>query len=444
MSSSLLSLGYVDANASVSDQELNSYIQTFRVPGSKMKVGKLLDDDRSHVLNKRWIVPFRSKTNDEVVELTKFLEKAGFLLNASHDGFFGYITQAAVRLFQEYVRTRDPDYDPTKKEQKKCIPDGMVGSGTRGHIARWKEAKMKADWGKDPKGDAAENGKVWRKRFTATAKHLTDNPGPVQKARKKFKSSTDSLLPKDWKFPKDQPLLFGIRRLADVDNHVSVRRWNNKLKKMVTQRRRPMDDLFVLLVNGNSFVFYGSTDPSVHMSRAWEPYLIAGQHLYHYSWHKVSKQYKTYRAFRPAKHGVVVIRDKYKADALSVKNINKGPDSQANSTINIHWSGLGDNNFSAGCQVIAGSSYLNDTGKMQNCKKFAAVGYNDLGRPPKQGKRKTKGAYNLLTDLIMVYGRNTSWSLCPPLRYTLFSASDLEAAGAVTKAELKAIRKKFK
>jgi hypothetical protein len=47
-------------------------------------------------------------------------------------------------------------------------------------------------------------------------------------------------------------------------------------------------------------------------------------------------------------------------------------------------------------------------------------------------------------DLIMVYGRNTAWSLCPPLRYTLFSASDLEAAGVATKTELKAIRKKFK
>jgi len=180
------------------------------------------------------------------------------------------------------------------------------------------------------------------------------------------------------------------------------------------------------------------------MSRAWEPYLIAGQHLYHYSWHKVSKQYKTYRAFRPAKHGVIIIRDKKGDDALTLKYIKAGLEKKTASDINIHWSGLGGYNFSAGCQVIAGSSYLNDTGKVQDCKKFAAEGYNDLGKPSKQSKRRTKGAYNLLTDLTLVYGRNTSWSLCPPLRYTLFSASDLEAAGAVTKAELKAIRKKFK
>ncbi|MFK8164798.1 MAG: peptidoglycan-binding protein [Lewinella sp.] len=444
MSSSLLKLGYVDANASVSEQELNSYIRTFRVPGSKMEHYKLLDDDRSFKLKKRWVPPVRSQTNDEVVELTKFLEKAGFLPNAIHDGFFGYITQAAVRLFQEYVRTRDPDYDPNKKGQKKCFPDGMVGNGTRGHIARWKEAKMKADWGKDPKGEAAKNGKAWRKRFLKTAQHLTDHPGPIQKARKRFKSETDTLLPEDWKFPKDQPLLFGIRRLADIDNHLDVKKWSKKLKKMVTQKRRPMDDLFVLLVNGHSFVFFGSTDPSVHLSRAQEPYLVNGQHLYQFSWHLVSIKYKTYRAFRPAKHGVVVIRDTSKADSLSTVNVKKGPDKTANNTINIHWSGLGHSNFSAGCQVIAGNSYLDSEAALQSCRSFGAFFYDDLGKPPKQSNRRTKGAYNLLTDLIMVYGRNTPWSLCPPLRYTLFSASDLEAAGAMTKVELKAIRKKLK
>jgi len=447
MSQPLLKLGYLDANASVSDQELNSYIKTFRVAGSNMKNFKLLNDDRTDY-NNRWVPPFRGDKNDEVVKLTKFLEKAGFMPNASHDGFFGYVTQAAVRLFQEYVRTRDPNYDPKAKGQKICYPDGVVGSGTRGHITRWKTDKKKASWAKAPKSKnkEAQNAQEWRDKFITTAKHLTDHPGPVQRARKRFKAKTDSLLPKDWKFPEGQPLLFGIRRQADVDNHVDVKvdRWKGKKKIKVIQKRRPMDDLFVLLINGHSFVFYGSTDPSLHqVSVKNEPFLINGQHLYQFGWHQISTQKKTYRAFRVAKNGVVVIRDVEKANALTLKNIENGLDKTANGTINIHWSGLGHNNYSAGCQVIAGSSYLNSSGQLKSCKKFAASNSSSLGNSV-TGGRRTKGAYNLLMDLILVYGRNTPWSLCPPLRYTLFSASDLVAAGVATKAELKTIRKKLK
>nr|WP_157472506.1 hypothetical protein [Neolewinella persica] len=374
--------------------------------------------------------------------------------NASHDGFFGYVTQAAVRLFQEYVRTRDPDYDPGKGIS---YPDGIVGPTTWKNIARWEklweeETKDKkthkakqADWANLPKEkEEAVLAKTWRDRFKKTVKHLKKNPGALEAANRRFKGKTDSLLPEDWKFPKDQPLLFGIRRFANEDNHeiVEVKK-NNKIKK---EKRRPVDDLFVLLVNGHSFIFYGSTDSSVHMAKKeQEAYLINGQHLYQFSWHMLSSSSKTYRAFRPAEHGVMIIRDTSGADALTEENIKAGPDQSANTTINIHWSGLGLSNWSAGCQVIAGSSYLDSSESLQKCNSFAAKKTSLLGTSTKpKGGLRTKGAYNMLMDLILVYGRNSRWSPCLPLRYTLFSADDMVAAEAISYQKIAGLRKKLK
>ncbi|MBI5917582.1 MAG: hypothetical protein HY842_19610, partial [Bacteroidetes bacterium] len=78
-------------------------------------------------------------------------------------------------------------------------------------------------------------------------------------------------------------------------------------------------------------------------------------------------------------------------------DIAKGLDSKPNGSINIHWSGKGETNYSAGCQVIAGQSYFNHEDKLIDCSAFASPGYSDLA------KGKTRGAYNMLTDLILCY-----------------------------------------
>lgn len=70
-----------------------------------------------------------------------------------------------------------------------------------------------------------------------------------------------------------------------------------------------------------------------------------------------------------------------------------------NPSINIHWSGIGTSNFSAGCQVIAGRSYLNHKNELQDCSKFASVSYSGLT----DSNKKTIGAYNVLTDLLLCY-----------------------------------------
>jgi len=47
--------------------------------------------------------------------------------------------------------------------------------------------------------------------------------------------------------------------------------------------------------------------------------------------------------------------------------------------------------------VIAGQSYSNHEGKVINCTAYASPGYADL----KNGK--TRGAYNVFTDLVLSY-----------------------------------------
>jgi hypothetical protein len=116
------------------------------------------------------------------------------------------------------------------------------------------------------------------------------------------------------------------------------------------------------------------------------------------SWHKISDVAKVYKALRPySGRGVLVFRDKNANDALDTADVQHGLFAP-NPVINIHWSGIGRSNWSAGCQVIAGSSYLNPDGKLIDCTGFAAPGYSALGR-----NGKTRGAYNVLCDLVLAY-----------------------------------------
>ncbi len=73
-----------------------------------------------------------------------------------------------------------------------------------------------------------------------------------------------------------------------------------------------------------------------------------------------------------------------------------------NSTINIHWT-EDKNNWSAGCQVIAGSSYLNNGGKLIDHSAYAAQSYGTLSWVSRPGMRKNQGAYSFISDLALVY-----------------------------------------
>ena len=82
------------------------------------------------------------------------------------------------------------------------------------------------------------------------------------------------------------------RKVARVGLHpghvhlVGIRR-NEKSNKF--------DDIFVLLIKGLVFKFQGSTEPGASSNAAGAPFLVQGQHDYHFGWHK-----SQYLALRPA------------------------------------------------------------------------------------------------------------------------------------------------
>ena len=146
-------------------------------------------------------------------------------------------------------------------------------------------------------------------------------------------------------------------------------------------------------------------------------FLVEGQHKYRFGWHKISSEQKIYRALRPYQHGVMVFRDKNDDNALTEADLKMGIDRSPNLTINIHWSGIGRTNFSAGCQVMAGKSYINHLDEVCDCSGFAATSYSGLNDTHK----KTKGAYNVFADLVMSFAKPKTDSLL----YTLGRESSL-------------------
>ncbi len=327
------------------------------------------DDDRS-----KWR-RFRGISGNEVTELQQFLFKSGFMPRGVIDGVFDYVTQAATRLFQEYVRTVEG--------VAAMIPDGIVGSGTWYHVNTWKAAGKVADWGKITSEKPTAEYLRWMELFKKAKSHYAHRNDPILSQVDAFHGVSDTLKAKEWNTSEKEIHLIGIRRNFD--------------KKA---RRRENDDLFILLINGMVFKFWGSTDPSQHMAgRKDEAFLVEGQHKYRFGWHKISSEAKVYRALRPYNSGVLVFRDRDDDNALSQADLKKGLDKRPNPTINIHWSGIGHANWSAGCQVIVGKSYMNHLGKVIDCSKFAATNYGQLNDTAK----KTKGAYNICADLILCY-----------------------------------------
>ncbi len=320
---------------------------------------------------------FSPVPDNEVRELQTFLKKAGFMPKAKLDGVFGYATQASTRLFQEYIRTVIGDTSIG-------VPDGVVGPKTWGFAQQWKKGAV-CEWAKFTPSKSSPEFKKWIKLLSAAKKHFTKvrDTQPILKLVEQFDRPTDTIKVRDWIVDGKTIHLIGIRREQEA---------------LLTGVRRANDDLFILLINGMVFKFWGSTDPSPDMAdRADIPFLVESQHEYRFSWHKMSEANKVYQALRPAGPGVLVFRDANRDRALTDTDIARGLDAKPNTTINIHWSGIGSANFSAGCQVLAGNGYMNHRGETIDCSAFAALNQRSLG------KGKTRGAYNLFADLVLSY-----------------------------------------
>jgi hypothetical protein len=338
--------------------------------------------------------PFSMIEGSEVSNLQRFLFERGFMPRGKYEGvingIFDYSTQASVRLFQEYCR---------RTEDKTIKPDGRIGPNTIELIVSWEHDKTKkADWvnGSSEIATNKEFNKwieVLKEAKAFYLNELQNNEILIQ--IKNFPELTDTQKNiMDWNFDPNEIHLIGIRRNEDEKTDI-----------------RKNDDLFILLINGMVFKFWGSTDPNYDQVRKLknktdDAFLVEGQHKYRFGWHQ-----GTYRALKPYNHGVLVFRDKVDDNSLTVEDLKYGL--STNKGINIHWSGVGSYNFSAGCQVIAGESYIDHQDIVQDCGKFAARNskeFNDF---------KTKGAYNVLADHVVSFSKPTEQNKPNHIYYTL-------------------------
>ena len=123
---------------------------------------------------------------------------------------------------------------------------------------------------------------------------------------------------------------------------------------------------------------------------------------------------------RPQNKGVLVVRSK-DDKRLDDADLNNGL--EANPSINIHWGRKGMtrdvNSWSEGCQVINGTVYLNAKGELIDCSTFAALNDGEMASNP----AKTRGAYNMLVDLVTALSSDLPNS---SVKYTLLTEQDLD------------------
>ena len=274
-------------------------------------------------------------------------------------------------------------------------------------LKSWKANNKKTDWisisSAKPGGEYTQ----WMNLLNQVKQKYFAAPNKMLQLVNQFLQPSDTIKPAAWDFDSNKIHLVGIRR--------------NETKLAASASQRRFDDGFVLLINGLAFKFYGSTDPGETKNPRGAPFLVQGQHLYRFGWHKLSDQNRVYHALKPLTNGVLVVRSKDMAltDADLVNGIER------NNSINIHWGGEGLGTIGAwseGCQVFAGKGYINHNGKVIDCSKYAAPNYSTLGIAV-NGVYQTKGAYTVLSDLVAAFsGANPDDNI---VRYTLLYEEDL-------------------
>ena len=173
-------------------------------------------------------------------------------------------------------------------------------------------------------------------------------------------------------------------------------------------------------------VFRGSTNPDPKVGdRKNKAFLLRGQHVYRFGWHKIAstesnpRETKVYRGFKPRIwQGPLVVRGE---GGLLTENSYK--EAKPNPAINIHWSGAGTRNWSAGCQVIAGRKYIDYRNELVDLTDRASSGYADLSGA------KTRGAYNVLIDAMTIAAEDIRTS-GDPILYTLLYEEDVKRTRA--------------
>lgn len=324
-----------------------------------------------------------------VAAIQKALRERGFFPGGKEDGICGYRTLSAIRLFQEYVRA---------VEKLQCVPDGVFGPKSQQHLQRWIDGGLATDWA--PAIERWRSGALANTEYTAwlalldqVKAHYTVNPNRMLQMVNAFAAS-DTRKVAAWDSSPSVIHLIGIRR---------------------NEASQKFDDIFVLLIKGLVFKFQGSTEPGASKNAAGAPFLVQGQHDYHFGWHQLK-----YLALRPQGKGVLVVRSK---TDLRLNESDLANGLEANGSINVHWGGKGKradvSSWSEGCQVINGSAYLTPFDGLVDCSAFAAVNNTEIASTPS----KTRAAYNVLVDLVTALGSDLTGNT---VRYTLLAESDLD------------------
>lgn len=405
MATPTIRLGVVDADALPPDPR--AYFGAIHEPAMIANAGLRFRDEKKSA----W-TPFTPVAQHPVAALQQFLKAAGFFPFGKIDGICGYRTTAAIRLFQEYVRSVEQDATIG-------VPDGIYGPNTDRHVQRWKQDGRTADWKGASSQQPQPEYRVWMGLLHAARDAYRARPTDLLKKIAAFPHPSDTAAVAQWDFDPARIHLVGIRR--------------NESAPLNPDGRRATDDVFVLLINGLVFKFFGTTDPGTSTNAAGAPFLVHGQHAYRFGWHKQADRDIVYQALKPLSTGVLVVRDRSRDLVLSQQE-HFGGALERNDSINIHWGGRGGTaNWSAGCQVICGRAYINHHDATVDCAPFAAAGYSALGTRV-GGLYQTKGAYSVLADLVTAFSGDVH-----AVSYTLLYEPDLERSPQVGAAKAAAI-----
>ena len=363
---SVVRLGLFDPGSEVADRL--AYLRGIHEP-TMLDTRKLRGERDRH-----WL-PFAQCDGVRVAGVQTFLKDAGFFPFGKIDGLCGYRTASSIRLFQEYVRV-------TEGVASIGAADGVFGSKSEQRMWRWQTDGIRAAWVGVSAAEPHPEYRKWMRLLHKAKAHYAANPTTLLRKVEAFRGHSDTFPVAQWQFDPDKIHIIGIRR----DEAAPGKRQN--------------DDLFIALINGLVFKFYGTTDPGKSRHRGGAPFLVHGQHDYRFGWHKMTDMNRVYRALKPFRHGVLIVRDADRDDALTDADIDGTL--EANNSINVHWGGKGVSNWSEGCQCICGRGYINFNGEKVDCSDSAATRYGELGTK-RNGVYQTKGAYSVLVDLITAF-----------------------------------------
>jgi len=324
-----------------------------------------------------------------VRQVQQALIAIGFFPGGKADAICGYRTVSAIRLFQEYVRT---------VEKLPSDPDGRFGPQSQKHLKRWIDGGNQFAWA--PTIERWQAGTLAQTEYTEWLSLLgkvkekdAAHPNRMLQLVNAFPGDTDTKKVAQWDFDPRHIHLIGIRR---------------------GEFSGKFDDVIVLLIKGLVFKFQGSTEPGHSSNEKGKPFLVQGQHDYHFGWHQ-----KTYLALRPQGKGVLVVRSK--GEGLDDRDLDNGL--EANASINVHWGGKGGkfdvSSWSEGCQVINGTLYMNHDNELIDCSGFVASNNKEVA----ENRSKTRGAYNVLLDLVTALSGDTGSST---VKYMLLTEQDLD------------------